>query len=533
MPVYGLPGALESSLNSLVGIRCPTSWRVSAHGSDVTVVIRWTQCSSPLSDKTLNYDIDHDPKERLLDHEFSTLAGKPPLAGVASPHVETLDRLTSPLNRAYKTSANVESDFQPYRMRYIESLSKKARRSPVPMYITSNTGSKNLHQSTATNADVQDVHRDSKLSPQPDRSAHSSRGSWSSRSCNRVSAFKAYSRKQHAQKREFPEAENRLRDVTSQTANENDQQMKEVLTLLDEKSGLLSITVVDNSNPGIDSQAINGHYHIEPVESCSSSVSNLSPPILRPKSVDNRSDTVPNPSGSEVVDYRTSPRRLLCALSPNVLDTLPVLINGKATLNSSPLTRSKATPNVSPTTKRKATSSPPPTNGKTSSKPSPLTCVKATSNPSSMTYDKTTTNPSPLTYGKTTPNPSPSTNGKATTNSLTYSKTTPNPSPLTHGKTTPNPSPRTNGKATTSPLTYDRVTSNPSPLSIDVAMEEDGQLFDLDMVCSTDSDRSSRCSSSDQTSLSCWDSMEHLEDSLDTATPPEVKRSHDSTMVDL
>ncbi|GFS25349.1 hypothetical protein ElyMa_007024700 [Elysia marginata] len=58
MPVFGLPSALESSLNSLVDLRPPTSWRVSGHGrQEVTVVVRWTlHVSSPSSEKTLHYD---------------------------------------------------------------------------------------------------------------------------------------------------------------------------------------------------------------------------------------------------------------------------------------------------------------------------------------------------------------------------------------------------------------------------------------------------------------------------------------------
>ncbi|GFO44470.1 mediator of RNA polymerase ii transcription subunit 20 [Plakobranchus ocellatus] len=58
MPVFGLPPALESSLNSLIDLRPPNSWRVSGHGrQEVTVVVRWTlHVSSPSSDKTLHYD---------------------------------------------------------------------------------------------------------------------------------------------------------------------------------------------------------------------------------------------------------------------------------------------------------------------------------------------------------------------------------------------------------------------------------------------------------------------------------------------
>ncbi|RUS74931.1 hypothetical protein EGW08_017311 [Elysia chlorotica] len=58
MPVFGLPSALESSLNTLIDLRPPTSWRVSGHGrQEVTVVVRWTlHVISPSSEKTLQYE---------------------------------------------------------------------------------------------------------------------------------------------------------------------------------------------------------------------------------------------------------------------------------------------------------------------------------------------------------------------------------------------------------------------------------------------------------------------------------------------
>ena len=81
MPVFGLPSALESSLNSLIDLRPPTSWRVSGHGrQEVTVVVRWTlHVCSPSSEKTLQYEevdkvLPTAPPEGLVSASADDLA---------------------------------------------------------------------------------------------------------------------------------------------------------------------------------------------------------------------------------------------------------------------------------------------------------------------------------------------------------------------------------------------------------------------------------------------------------------------------
>ncbi|XP_055881275.1 uncharacterized protein LOC129925632 [Biomphalaria glabrata] len=128
MPVYGLPPALESSLNSLAGVRPPTSWRVSGHGNDTTVVLRWTECSSPSSDKTIHYDIDHNPKDRLPDSDW-----------------QQFQRNTAPqgaftINGSTHSATSTKMETDSFRVRYSKTLPRRRHRiSPVPMIITSST----------------------------------------------------------------------------------------------------------------------------------------------------------------------------------------------------------------------------------------------------------------------------------------------------------------------------------------------------------------------------------------------------------
>ncbi|KAH9496542.1 hypothetical protein Btru_017221 [Bulinus truncatus] len=130
MPVYGLPSALESSLNSLAGVRPPTSWKVSGHGNDITVVLRWTECSSPSSDKTIHYNIDHNPKDRLPDSDWQQFQ-RNNLGGPQSAFSRSGSAHSG-------SSAKMETDA--LRARYSKTLPRRQHRtSPVPMILSSST----------------------------------------------------------------------------------------------------------------------------------------------------------------------------------------------------------------------------------------------------------------------------------------------------------------------------------------------------------------------------------------------------------
>ena len=113
MPVFGLPSALESSLNSLVDLRPPTSWRVSGHGrQEVTVVVRWTlHVCSPSSEKTLDYDeVDKIPP--------NSAPSRPVVDAAASLSQENLSALSDLNNTSIRTPNKIPGLGHQYRQQY-------------------------------------------------------------------------------------------------------------------------------------------------------------------------------------------------------------------------------------------------------------------------------------------------------------------------------------------------------------------------------------------------------------------------------
>lgn len=140
MPVYGLPLSLEASLNSLIELRPPVSWRVSGHGNDITVVLRWTLSGSPSSDRTFDYDIDHRPKSSVglaTSHMWPRGLKR---HQDNSPGTEIKTRCSSTHDCQINPSihSKCESTYQPLKLRKVETITQfsPTQSCPVPVYIT-------------------------------------------------------------------------------------------------------------------------------------------------------------------------------------------------------------------------------------------------------------------------------------------------------------------------------------------------------------------------------------------------------------